>query len=190
MIVIIEGQRGTGKSTIAKKLNDVLEFHGVSSRIMKFTRGDNPHRDMRKQIIDMSLDPTSEIFIVDRFHLTEWVMRVVDGQPGEKLAIEATKIAKILHDVSAMTFILSCDKPIRKERLQKRNDGRGDEADDERVSAMWEFVSAAQVDEWPNVVAINTSSGLVDEIVANIAEKVENELEYITFGTQTKGIED
>lgn len=75
MLLIIEGMRGSGKTTLCQQLLDDCLKAGLKAEKFKGERSDteSPFDGMLKAIKQFDLNPDT-VFILDRFHLTEYVM--------------------------------------------------------------------------------------------------------------------
>lgn len=67
--------RGSGKTTLVSKLVEQLNSIGYASEAWKAQRSDSasPFEGMKASIAEFDQDPF-KIFVLDRFHLTEYVM--------------------------------------------------------------------------------------------------------------------
>lgn len=143
MIIVLEGPRGVGKTTIAHNLVPVLTNLGFKPTIAKFTRGEDPTADMQftiRKLVADSHGPGSPATIIDRFHLTEFVMRTADDSvPRSKLALDMVSLSYQLEHAGAWVFVLNADESVREERVKQRDDGRGDEPVD--VIDTWRFLT-------------------------------------------------
>lgn len=140
MIVVIEGERGVGKTTMVRTVVTMLRiarfFDKRVPRVAaeKWQRGKNPHKDMIEQIKQMSND--SDVHIVDRFHVTEFVMRLEDllevaavsgnihakDEERENLHAELHHIHNELCAVHAPTIVLTCGWKTVRSRVNRRKD--------------------------------------------------------------------
>lgn len=75
MIVIVDGMRGSGKTTLVKEVVNRLIAHGVDAIQWKAERTDagSPYEGMLESIKQFDMEPF-KVFCLDRFHLTEYVM--------------------------------------------------------------------------------------------------------------------
>lgn len=142
MIIVLEGPRGTGKTALAQALVPALKLTGLSPSIAKFERGRNPTEDMISSLNNFQSqqlrDPKMAI-IIDRFHLTEYVMRSVDGTvPRGKLFADMARLSFLLQNMSVWVAILTVDDTVREQRVAERADGRPDEP--QRVLDAWEHL--------------------------------------------------
>jgi thymidylate kinase len=137
MIVVIEGARGVGKTTLAKALVFALNACRVfdprlpSAKYEKFTRTPQPHEDMHRQINEMMAD--GRLHVVDRFHITEFVMewwRTSSRNKGALLRLdtERAEIAQRLVSAGALVYVLTADSRLILRRIMRRRDSlrRGD----------------------------------------------------------------
>lgn len=68
-VLVIEGRRGTGKTTVVDALCSKRAF----VQRAKWPRGAEPWSDMAEQLKEMN--GSGYVWVVDRFHVTEFVMR-------------------------------------------------------------------------------------------------------------------
>lgn len=73
MIILFEGPRGTGKSTIISKVSSLLEAWDLPVQRWKDERGEDPVSDMNG-ILDEGIFTDDTIWLLDRFHFSEWVI--------------------------------------------------------------------------------------------------------------------
>lgn len=73
MIAIFEGPQAAGKTTLIHSISAELLARDVPSEIWKVPRGSFPIRDMKETLAERKLDE-SKVWLVDRFHMSEWVI--------------------------------------------------------------------------------------------------------------------
>lgn len=133
-VTIIEGPRAVGKTA----LTEALELYGFTRA--KFTRGTNPTKDMVSSILAMS--QTDLNYVVDRFHLTELVMRMHDRKVNTKQVLYDTEIIHgLLRQIEANVIILDAPTAVLATRVKTRADGRGFEMHPELSQVLWGFAS-------------------------------------------------
>ena len=139
MIIIFEGPRGAGKTTLAKATVDAIIKRGKAARYVKFQRGDKPFSDMKHQIRDL-LEHDWETTVIDRFHLTEFVMRMYDHKVlANQLYKDTQKIDDLLFKIPVIrTVIVTRDESLRLERIIRRNDGRSEEMPSSTSQFLWQ----------------------------------------------------
>ncbi len=73
MIVIFEGPQGTGKTTLIANLLDEFKRREIPAEQWKVERGTDPIVDMNS-ILDSGRWGDDKVFLLDRFHMSEWVI--------------------------------------------------------------------------------------------------------------------
>jgi thymidylate kinase len=73
MIVLFEGPRVAGKTTIISKVSSILEAWDLPVQRWKDERGKDPVADMNL-ILDEGIFTDDTIWLLDRFHFSEWVI--------------------------------------------------------------------------------------------------------------------
>lgn len=127
MILIIEGPRCAGKTTIAHKVVDILNESGITAQYKKFSRADDPIEDMKQRVLEFDRI-RSIVYVIDRFHLTELVMRLADGTVMPSILNRKIKtIDGLLGRAEASIVVLKTSQQVLKRRVEERNDGRGQE---------------------------------------------------------------
>lgn len=171
MIVILEGPRGTGKTALAKAFIQPLSELGYTPTIFKSERGLDPYSDMRETLARLQVETASnpnKAVIIDRFHLTEFVMRIADGTVKRgKLIHDMVDIAYILEHLQAWVVVLSTVEMERERRVSERNDGRGDEAP--AVMDAWDYAHCFLRDSenlitFNNVFFMSTDTTKADQL--------------------------
>ena len=115
-IVIIEGMRGSGKTTVAEEA-----AKRYNREYVKFERGISPSIDMPLSILKLWI--TRRRVIIDRFHLTEYVMRCYDHKlPIWYVTLSTQFITWLLRAAGAHTLILTADEDEVYRRLIQRQD--------------------------------------------------------------------
>lgn len=141
MIIIVEGARGVGKTTLCKSLVFALKVRRLLSKdkrkvvSFKAQRGDDPHSDMLKFIETADKDT---IYVCDRFHITEFVMRRdemfdrgndwLESQEATEmrmcLAGDLFEINDRLREVNANVYLLQTSWEVVKLRIRRREASR------------------------------------------------------------------
>lgn len=174
MIVVLEGPRGVGKTTIARELAPALTELGFEVALAKFERGSDPTTDMLRTISSLKNDfrSSSTATIIDRFHLTEFVMRTVDNTvTRDVLAINMVNLSYALERAGAWVFVMTAPEAVRKDRVTKRDDGRPDEPPE--VLATWQFLTTFLMGPsgrniFANTLFINTYKATPGVVVAEM----------------------
>jgi len=108
MIVIFEGPRLVGKTTIIAKLNEVLSAWGLPVETWKDTRGEDPVQDMNA-ILDEGFFTEDKIWLLDRFHMSEWVISKAtrrDAYPGSEWAFYQANLQAIDERLAGMNALI------------------------------------------------------------------------------------
>lgn len=176
MIVIIEGPRGCGKTTVATKVTQTLVDMGFNAEYVKIhVRGEDPTKDQFMCIVDWSRQ-ADKIFVVDRFHLTELVYRMYDGKVEiNRIKREMTLVANVLAELGSLVFFLYVPGPVRDRRVAARNDGRGQDIVSADADELWQFAEdqfffTAKVSNYDENVG-----NAVRKIVMMVAHSFENQ---------------
>lgn len=141
MIVILEGPRGTGKTTLCLELVSRLQALGLPAELHKGQRIGDPIEGMISTIREKFTE--DKIWIVDRFHLTEWVMSIhLERRDFVELTKDIRCIDIYLHQAGALGVILDAPDVVIADRVVRRNDGRGFEMPLERSRKLWEAAAA------------------------------------------------
>lgn len=122
MIIILEGPRNSGKSTAAHKLKEAIG----DSYLIKFQRTSKPSPPIfMTEFLSrhwLALIDSRSVAILDRFHLTEFVMRTLDkGVDPKVLAVTTHMIDVQLKNCGSITYVLETDRAIRDERYKFRD---------------------------------------------------------------------
>jgi thymidylate kinase len=116
-LYILEGPRGTGKTTLAQRLS---EAYAGRAAVIKFAKTNAPPLFMMEFLARnyLALIDSRTICILDRFHLTEFVMRSLDGKVPMATLMTTTKMIDImLKNCGAITYVLKSPPFIRKNRI-------------------------------------------------------------------------
>lgn len=183
MIVILEGPRGTGKTTLCSELVNRLKEVGLPAELHKGQRVGDPIEGMISTIHEKFTE--DKIWIVDRFHLTEWVMSIhLERRDFVELTRDIRCIDIHLQQVGALGVILDAPDTVIADRVTRRNDGRGFEMPLERSRKLWEaaaalsgFMNIAVNDTDQFETVMNDLVGLVRSrwVIFNMLKEHENE---------------
>ena len=140
MIVILEGPRGTGKTTLCAELVRRLNDDGLPAEVHKGQRVGDPIEGMLSTLSEKF--STDRIWVVDRFHLTEWVMSIhLQRRDFVELTRDIRHIDTLLDQAWALGFILEAPDVVLLDRIQQRNDGRGMEMPLSESRKLWDAAS-------------------------------------------------
>jgi hypothetical protein len=152
MFLVVEGQRGVGKTTAIRELTNLMAI-----RPFKDTRGENVTRQIERlfHLARIHVSSAPDIpFVLDRFYITEYVMRkseatyprFYDQGMYSRILDWNTK----LHKMGGLTAILKCDEYHRLARLKET--GKNDEANHKTIRELW----AEAADCWADLVIDTT----------------------------------
>lgn len=164
MIVIIEGPRGSGKTTIAKAVVEALSERGLQAKYWKADRNSAPPQaGMMHTILLMSQQPET-VWVLDRFLLTEIVMSACLRRTRiDALQSMFADLNSRLRNADALTFIINSHFTNLNQRLAAREDiSRRDDIPVEAASLVWSTVAACL----PGVVLLDNS--VESQFVANV----------------------
>lgn len=122
MLIILEGPRNSGKSTAVEEIQKAL---GGKAYTIKFQRTAHPPLFMTEFLSKhyLALIDSRSICVLDRFHLTEFVMRTVDKKVSEEILYTSTHMIDImLKQIGAVTYFIDTKPEIRKERFKLRDE--------------------------------------------------------------------
>ena len=122
MIIVVEGQRGAGKSTVVSWVQEIMTKTTSSKvEVLKFQRGLNPAADMWATLQD--LDHKRGIFIIDRFHLSEFVISThLNRVPLPILTYTTARIHSKLHKDKSWILYVKAPLQLIIERARTRPD--------------------------------------------------------------------
>jgi adenylate kinase family enzyme len=123
MLIIIDGPKGAGKSTLATELVDRLNQRGTHAIYHKHLRDNVDEIANMQGFIDRALEDEHVVWVADRLHLTEWVMSMVTGRNiTAALTTQIRHIAQTLasHEVPMVVLLPSLEH--LKVRLSRRED--------------------------------------------------------------------
>lgn len=125
-MLILEGMRGSGKTTACLKILEKFKSAGVDAEIFKGTRieGVSPNEGMLATIKEMDSNPL-KVYILDRFHLTEYVMSsYLQRRDSVELLIQTKKLDLMLRDRSAKCVIFDATYDTIDLRMAERDGTR------------------------------------------------------------------
>lgn len=168
-VIFVEGPRGVGKTAAIAAAVSKLRKAGKSAKAVKFDRGESPWEDMSKSLTELrnSLATEPAIIFVDRFHLTETVMRISEEPEYEqqftlnRLHKLALVIELTISNDGWQTIVLTANAKLLETRVAKRNDGRGSENDN--VLDCWFAEMMAMVTDGQFITTVNVSGMTPDE---------------------------
>jgi thymidylate kinase len=172
-LYILEGQRNTGKTTVAKSLNNAFGEGRVCT--FKFARTSNPAIHMTRFLMryDLALRDSRTICVIDRFHLTEFVMRKLDKKIGaEQLITTTSMIDTMLHQIGAITYVLQAEQGVRRTRFAHRDEKhrKPEWPNQTELDEAWTYAMENFHESRVKVMASNTQED-IDRIVIDIMKE-------------------
>jgi hypothetical protein len=136
MIILFEGARCTGKTTLSRRLVTDLKEYGFPAEWWKAERGEDPYEDMLGTIRSVFSD-RSKLWVVDRFHLTEYVNSFASGRvlDKEKLWSNITVVDSLLGSQDTFIAFMMTSSGVREHRLKA--EGREEPIVATYMNALW-----------------------------------------------------
>lgn len=130
MIVLFEGPRLVGKTTLIQRVSKQLTEWGVPNQAWKDTRGEKPIDDMNA-ILDEGIFTDDMVWLLDRFHFSEWVISKAsrrDAYPGSQWDLYEAGIVVLDERMASLNtlIVLVTSSPWM---VDKRSDKLGDKSD-------------------------------------------------------------
>lgn len=173
-LYILEGPRNTGKTTVVKTLSHAFGEGKVCS--FKFERTSSPPLHMTEFLMkyNLALLDSRTICVIDRFHLTEFVMRKLDKKVEiGQLLTTTSMIDVMLHHLGAVTYVLQAPPQIRKARLPLREDDRHRKpewTDQKELDDAWTF-AIDNFSKCKTKVMTSENQSDIDKIVIDIMKE-------------------
>lgn len=168
-IIIIEGRRGVGKTTMCSELHGKLTSMGIDARLWKSERTDNPTLDMAHSIAEMILEP-DVVFILDRFHLTEFVLSAELGRRKLGALINDTfYISRILRNQRALVFLLTAaDEDVTLRLSERRQEDRAKSEFDSQADEQAVWLAAFELFGGPHGQIVRIDASGVGRLQRNV----------------------
>lgn len=138
MIVVFEGPRCSGKTTLALNLVTELKADKFPAELWKSERGKDPLSDMITTIYSDFEDQT-KLWVIDRFHLSEYVNSKASKRGTSAYVAELDQqiwhIDRLLQGRDAIIVHLIVGLNTRRMRLKR--EGKGDPAGSLFMESLW-----------------------------------------------------
>jgi thymidylate kinase len=165
VIIIVEGPRGVGKTTLCQALVDRLNepplreelasigFNYDVAVYFKASRGADPVADMVASI-ESQLETPNVVYVWDRGPLTEWVMSTLNSRvPALDLTVGIEFVLTKLVGQNAVIVYLHVPKRILRQRLAGREgDRRNDFPTVRGAVCAWDISAAYWAAKFPFIV--------------------------------------
>jgi thymidylate kinase len=138
LIVLIDGPRGSGKSTIAQGVVERLTTDGIKALYFKkgVRSADNEERNMIDHLNRFSL-PQWNVVVIDRFLLTEWVMSTWHSRLSSRELFEGChRVNEQIKKINALHYCILAPSGVLDERIKKRGT-RGWDMDKDAAVPLW-----------------------------------------------------
>ena len=159
MIILFEGARCTGKTTLSRRLVRNLKEAGFPAEGWKAERGENPFDDMM-ETIHSDFSDTSKLWVADRFHLTEYVNSFADGRVPDKADLwrKTVLIDRLLSGGDVFLAFMMSSSAARLNRLEEEK--REEPIGPAYMNALW--VDTVRRSELPKIgIFSNTKMDLI-----------------------------
>ncbi len=148
MIILFEGARCTGKTTLSRRLVANLKEAGFPAEWWKAERGEDPFDDMMRSL-HSDFEERNKLWVLDRFHLTEYVNslagRRADNQ--EELWKKTARIDRLLSKGDVFLVFMMSSSAVRQKRLKE--EGREEPVVPTYMNALW--VDTVRRSELPKI---------------------------------------
>lgn len=137
-ILVLDGPRGSGKSTTGKALVERFQEIGLSSEYVKVTRGTDKSEFQHMIELFHGWKQKKQIWVIDRFAASEWVMSLLFNRVTSyvQLTIDCQVINQYVTNNGA-SYILMADVPVLDARIIARNEQRTWEVTPELIPPIW-----------------------------------------------------
>lgn len=171
-LVLLDGPRGAGKSTVGNALVQKLHDDGwpLVTYFKKVKRDpDNEYQNMMDHITEWT--QFGGIVVVDRFALSEWTMSIVHNRRTDyaQLTLDCRLALNVARECG-FAAILTADAEELDRRINHRNEQRGWDMPVDVVNPIWRAAAATF-----DVEIIDTTKRSMDDVV-NILSKTVNAL--------------
>ena len=138
MLVLVDGPRGAGKSTVSQALVAKLQEEGHQATYFKkvIRKPEDEFGNMMEHID--TWQAIGGIVVVDRYALSEWTMSIVHNRRGDyqQLTNECS-IALLNATAHGFAVILTASAEVLNDRINHRNEHRGWDMPIDTVGPIW-----------------------------------------------------
>lgn len=136
MIILFEGARCTGKTTLSRRLVTDLKEYGFPAEWWKAERGENPFDDMMATI-HSDFSDVNKLWVADRFHLTEYVNSFAENRVLDKADLwkKIALIDRLLSRGDVFLVFMMSSSEARQKRLGW--EGREEPMAPQYMNALW-----------------------------------------------------
>ena len=168
MLIVIDGPRGSGKTTLVNGVVEKLQEYEVPVMKFKSERPADPFEQM-KDAIDYFRSRSDLVWVADRFSLTEFVMstaleRINPIYLGKKM----DEIHKYMAaNIVSTTFVLFASNAVLDRRIKQREKGRRWDMEKKAVTPLWRAAISLAI---PHINVIPRENNFNDDLEFNIQE--------------------
>lgn len=143
-ILVLDGPRGSGKSTTGKALVDRFQSVGLPSEYVKVMRATGKSETQHMMELYASWKQETKIWVIDRFAASEWVMSLLFNRVSSytQLTCDCSLVNQYVVSNGA-SYILMADVSVLDARIIARNENRTWEVTPEIIPPMWRAAAGA-----------------------------------------------
>ena len=174
-IVIVDGPRGSGKTSLLDAVESELGKRGQEYSRFKHERGSDPFADMVHALADFTSQPDI-VWLCDRFLLTEYVFSIWKNRmPITTLVNKSIHISNLIAMVDAVHLVLMADPEVIEERLADRPEERKWDMPKDLYAPIWK----ASIGVCPSAVMVynndESDQALIIKHILNRVQSIKKE---------------
>lgn len=172
MIILFEGPRLAGKTTLIGRVKKTLTDWGYPVQDWKDTRGEDPVSDMNA-ILDEGIFTEDLIWLLDRFHFSEWVNSKAsrrESYPGSEWTFYEAGLQQIderMRDLNALIVLVTSSPWMIDKRMEKLR--KKDLAGDSQRAQFW-WLNTIGKTRCDMIHVINDRTDQLDRLVGMLAD--------------------